>query len=317
MAKKINAKKLNKIIEDKMKLVEDSPAKFVSAVDKEQEKLLKEVLKLVGQLDTDSGKIKITDKNLDLVVDIDKKLKKYFYKSDYVLLVDELVNEMDKVKKLTDEYFKYEFEKPESKEANLVYASKRREAVDVFLGTSATDEAIFKPIKNNILTAVQSGSSYSELFETIQKTVTGDEKTDGKLKKYTGQITNDVFSITQRSYTKLLAETLDVQFYRYIGGTLPDTRCFCDERNNNYYHYEEIVSWGRGENIGGGCGYPWQGMILGTNESTIMNYLGGYNCQHSIIPVSLISVPKKYIIRAIDKGFFKPTSVEKTLLGLE
>lgn len=316
MAKRPNKNKLKKLIDDKMKLVEGSPAKFVTAVEKEQAKLLRELSRLIGELDTENGNIKITQKNLDLVADIDKKFKKYFYKSDYIGAVDELITEMDETKSLTKKYFDASFEDINSKQADIIYSSKRVEAAEVLMGATALEAAFFAPVKNAILDAVQNGSSFSELFTSIQTQVSGDEKTDGKLKKYARQIASDTFSTAERNYTTILSSTLDVQFYRYVGGTLPDTRCFCENRNNNYYHIDEIKSWGKGENIGNGCGFPWQGMYKDTNESNIMTWLGGYNCQHSIIPISLILVPISDIQRAIDLGFFKPTEAEKELLGL-
>ncbi len=71
------------------------------------------------------------------------------------------------------------------------------------------------------------------------------------------------------------------------------------------------------ENLGDcNTGNGWAGMYKGTNADNIMTWLGGYNCKHSIIPVSLAIVPMSVIQRAIDAGYFKPTKAEQELLGL-
>ena len=61
--------------------------------------------------------------------------------------------------------------------------------------------------------------------------------------------------------------------------------------------------------------FNWQGKMYGTNESTIFVTAGGYNCQHSIMPVSVFAVPKADIERNIKNGNFEPSAVEQRLLN--
>jgi hypothetical protein len=61
------------------------------------------------------------------------------------------------------------------------------------------------------------------------------------------------------------------------------TRPFCEERVGNFYHQKEIESW---------ANIDWQGKRPGTTSSSIFIYCGGYNCRHSLIPVSETLVPK-------------------------
>jgi hypothetical protein len=53
-----------------------------------------------------------------------------------------------------------------------------------------------------------------------------------------------------------------------------------------------------------------------TNSETIKINLGGYNCQHSILPVSVFSVPKEDYLRAVDKGYHRPTPTEREYFGI-
>lgn len=318
MAKKPNTKDLEKLVKEKMRLIESGPQSFYNAVEAQQKEVLKETLSLIGDLDTKDGIIQPTQRNLDLVDKIEKKLKKSFYASDYITAADDLIGDLDKVKDLTTDYFKEGFGKISEKKADLLYTNNKKNFLESLIGVNETQTNLFGPIKSNIIDGITNGTTFSELVKNIKTTVTGDEKVDGRLQKYAKQIAGDSFSATERNYTKTISDALNVQFYRYVGGELPDTRCFCDERNGHYYHIEEIRSWGRGENIGD-CnigGGAWAGMMRGTNENNIQTFLGGYNCKHSLIPVSLILVPMSVINRAIDQGWFEPTEAERQLLGI-
>lgn len=311
---------LEKLVKDKIKLIESGPNTFYNKVSAEQKRILKEVTELIGDLDTKNGVIQQTQRNLDAIDKIEKKLKKSFYASGYIDAADILVGDLDKVKSLTNDYFKKGFgsiKEATLKKANLLYGNNKKQFLQSLIGVTETQVNLFNPIKTNILDAVNNGTTFRELVKNLSTTVVGDEKTEGKLQKYAKQIAGDTFSATERNYTKTISEALSIQFYRYVGGELPDTRCFCEERNGQYYHIEEIKSWGRLENIGDcNIGGGWAGMIKGTNENNIMTFLGGYNCKHSLIPVSLVLVPMSVINRAIEQGWFKPTDAEKQLLDL-
>jgi hypothetical protein len=47
-------------------------------------------------------------------------------------------------------------------------------------------------------------------------------------------------------------------------------------------------------------------MRKGTNESTIFTFVGGYNCQHDLLPLTIKQVPESALNRAIEKGYYKP-----------
>jgi len=65
---------------------------------------------------------------------------------------------------------------------------------------------------------------------------------------------------------------MSVEFFQYFGGIILDSRCFCIERHQKFYHKKEIEAWGRGENLGKcntGDG-KWAGYQEGTNADTEM-----------------------------------------------
>jgi hypothetical protein len=309
--------KLKKLIEERFKLIENSPKLVIDSAEREQERLLKELIAELDKLDTKDGVIVLSDKNISIVDDITKKIKKSFYKSDYIDSVDEMIKDLDKVKGLTKDFMTQAFGKFDSKKPDILFTSKKVQIADALFGTSSIQTALFAPINNVLLNGVQEQSSFSEVYQNLLKTVTGDDKTDGKLKAYARTIATTTMSTAASGYTQAVSDLFNIQWYRYVGGLVPDSRCFCEERNNKYFHINEILSWGRMENLGDcNTGNGWAGMIAGTNESNIRTNKGGWNCNHDFIPVSISAVPMDVIQEAIQKWGFVPSEAEKELLGL-
>lgn len=157
-------------------------------------------------------------------------------------------------------------------------------------------------------------SSIDDLVEEIREYTIGDDDSLGRLERYTKQVNSDTVSQYMANYTKLLNDNEGHEFYVYLGNHQPDTRCFCDERYGKYYHKKEIEAWGDGSV--GDCGFPWAGMIKGTNSSNIFTYRGGWNCQHQLVPTLVTRVPKDVIIRNIENGNYIPTLAVKKFFGL-
>ena len=108
---------------------------------------------------------------------------------------------------------------------------------------------------------------------------------------------HDAFAISDRTYSEAVAAATGVQFYRYLGGLVRDSREFCITRQGKVWHIEEIKSWGRLKS--------WDGRNPATNADTITQYLGGYNCMHVLVPLPLTRVPADKIAEAKRKGWLK------------
>jgi len=119
---------------------------------------------------------------------------------------------------------------------------------------------------------------------------------DGRLLGWIKQTASDNFAFADREYSNIIAEDLGVEWFRYAGGIIPTTRCFCEARNGNIYHKSEIAEWGTKPSLwvknpdfdckGGG-------MISGTNAQNIFTYLGGYTCRHSLLALPESAVPSE------------------------
>ena len=310
---------LLELIAEKNRRLETIPAEFQSNVEKLQRGIYNRITELIGELEVKNGQIVMSEANLLRVEQINDEMKKVLNGKEYISAVKEFVGEFEKQKIVNDKYFQKAFKEDftEVGLANQILKNSQRNAFELLAGAQA-EQNFIAPIRTQLERAVASGASFKDTMQGVRETVIGNEEADGRLLKYSKQVTWDAFAVSDRAYTNAVAEDLDVEWYSYLGGLVMDSRCFCEARNTQVYHYKEIEAWGRGEDLGdcenddGG----WQGQMAGTNESTIFIVAGGYNCKHSIMPISIISVPREVILRNIENGNFEPSEFEKKELKL-
>ena len=176
---------------------------------------------------------------------------------------------------------------------------------------AGVDEAFLKPMIDIFKNAIYNGSGITDLIDELKQYTLGDPKKLGVLERYIGQVSSDSITQYTANYSKIITDDLNLVFYKYSGNVQKDTRCFCKERVNRFFHQKEIEAWGEGNVTAGGvksCGFPWGGMIAGTNAGNIFTYRGGWNCEHYIIAVSVYSVPRDVIVRNINNSNYTPSS---------
>lgn len=189
-----------------------------------------------------------------------------------------------------------------------------RDLLESGVDSSFLDELV-DIFKNGILTRQGKG----DLLEQLSKYIKGDGERLGSLQRYVRQVHSDAVTQYVANYSEVLTEDLGLEFYQYVGNVQDDTRCFCRERVNKYFHRKEIEAWGDGRvgvSVDKNCGYPWQGMIAGTNSSNIFTYRGGWNCEHQFVAVLTTSVPKETILRNINNKNYKPSESVKEFFSL-
>lgn len=309
---------LAEIIKEKNRRLERVPDEFLSQVQKSQKKIFAELLSLLSQFNLVDGKIEISSANLAVVDEVIEGLKVVLYGSDYSDAVAEFAKEFDKQGKINNDYFEKAFDDFKTPEiATEILARSKKTTVEALIGGSM-DENFLKPAEQMLSNLVTSGAGFREAVISIREFAEGGEEVDGRLLKYAKQIAHDSFAISDRSYTNAVSEELESEWFFYSGGEIATTRCFCEQRNGKHFHFKELEAFGRGENLGE-CksGELWQGANIQTNEQTIFIFAGGYNCMHSILPVSIFDVPREVVQRNIDNGNYSPTAFEVEEIGLE
>jgi hypothetical protein len=163
---------------------------------------------------------------------------------------------------------------------------KTIESIETTLLQDGLTSAIKLPLKDILNQNINAGGSFSGFLDQLRNFIQGEEY-EGKLLSYSRTYLKDTLFNYSRSYQQAMVADLKLSYYMYSGGVMDKTREFCLERAGRFYHESEIKSWASQE---------WQGKNRNTTESSIFIYCGGYNCSHSLIPVSKKIVPKEQLI---------------------
>lgn len=311
---------VNKLIKQKLERLDSIGQKFASASKDVEKSLLKSVIEQLEKLTRDkSGKILATTGNLNIVQSVIGSIESIMTDTEYQSLVSGLLSEMDKQALINDEILR----KRLGEIYDTGFADKLLQNIKSLTEVNLTQVStsnISNGLAQFLNTSIAGGSNYNKVYKYVQDYLIGAEGNDGSLVRYTRQIANDSFAISDRSRVRVISESSGAEFYRYQGGEIDTTRCFCEERNGLVFHIEEIKAWGDGDisagDLSSACGYPWQGMNTGTNSGNIFDLLGGYNCMHTLVPVSELDVPEDVLRRAIKNGYYKPSDEVKKILNL-
>jgi hypothetical protein len=152
------------------------------------------------------------------------------------------------------------------------------------------------PLSQVLTQNVNTGGSFQGMLKQVQDFIKGTDTDDGKLLRYSKQITKDLLFNYSRSYQQSVASDLALEFYYYIGGVIKTSRDWCREKAGNYFHQKEVESW---------ANQDWAGKNPSTTKSSIFIFAGGYGCLHQILPVSIAIVPKEVIDRAVKEGYYQ------------
>lgn len=306
----------------KLNRLDEVPDAFISSIEKYEKKLLDEILELLDILERDErGYIIYNTANQFNIDTIANRIRYFMFNGEYADIVESFANEFDIQLELNNKYFTDTFDEftPKDIYADTFRITKRKQ-LELF-NTGAINEIFMTPLNDNLQAAITGKMNYRQFRKSIKNYVLGQEQLEGQLTRYVKQVAKDSFSVYDRTYTQAVSSDLNVQFYQYIGGLVKDSRCFCIDRSGKYYSKGEIEQFGNKENLST-CREEsrgivrWQGMYRGTNATTIFNFAGGYNCNHTWTPVSIFSVPKVVIERNIKSGLVKIDKKTRDLLGI-
>lgn len=306
------------IIQAKNNRLESVPSALLGTLDKTEKQVVNGILELISQLEVKGGMFVQSASNLRLAALITAQLKDVLIQSDYTKAVAQFASEFDIQAEINLKYFSEAFGVQNASEIVITAVNiAKRNAIDLLVNRAADAEFI-APIKNIIEQSVVNNASFSDTVTAIREFVEGTPTADGRLLRYTTQVSRDTFAIADASVSKLYSDEIGADWFYYSGGLIDSSRPFCVERSGRYFHRTEIEMWGAGVRTTG-MSLPnskgaWGGEILGTSTANIFSYRGGYNCGHSIMPVSVFAVPPFVIERNIAQGFYTPSDKELDLV---
>ena len=308
------------LIAAKVNALENVPIEWAGRIKNWQPKLAVELTKLLELLQYDSaGNIVKNAQNMARIETVLSRLGQFLTQGEYLEITRSYLAEFDAQKGRTITYFSKLVDAPvqPSSFASATYATKRAEALAGVFSNNAFSELLFGDIKGALTDAIASGASKVDALEGLRLLAQGNNEVEGLMLRRGRTLVSDAFATTDRAFSNIIADDLGLDFRQYVGGLMDTTRCFCKERNRRFYHIREVEEWGNGVDIGQcATGNGWAGRMPDTNSETIKINLGGYNCQHSILPVSVFSVPKEDYLRAVDKGYHRPTPTEREYFGI-
>lgn len=297
----------SELLAQRLDRIETIPNRFIVKTGATQAELFSELLVVLEQLGLSSGgQLTLSAANLERV---DGLLNEYYQRvrqGSYGSLVSGFMRQIDEQKRIADEFFTLEFSATAGAQSAAVFNQSRQKALRQLIGDDFKTGFI-NVIRDQVIGSVEAKASFTQLRGDLFGLFTDTDQRLGVLHNWTSQVSRDLFSVADRSYNNAVGEELALQFIQYAGGLVTDSRPFCVERDNKFYHIKEVQSWAK---------LDWQGKYRRTTKSNIKDWLGGYNCMHTPAFRSLANVPPEVIRRNIDNGNFTPTNRERELLGL-
>lgn len=297
--------------------LQEIPDAFLTEVEKVQKKVFNDLISILDSIDREGGFIKASADNIRKLSSLTSGLKDELFGSDYVDIVSSFTKEFAEQKIINDKIFDKSF--PDkftgSELAEELVLKSQEDALQALLG-SPLDTEFITPLDKYLSESISAGAEWKDTVQGIRDFVEGNEDVDGRLLQYSKGIAHDAFAYSDRGYTNAVADELESEWFLWSGAIIPTSRCVCIKWHQQYFHYKELEAFGRGENLGE-CksGDLWDGAEKGTNEKTIFIYAGGHGCNHSILPVSVFSVPRETIDRNLANGNYAPSEKELELVN--
>ena len=272
---------------------------ITDAIEALKGRVSKRVASVIGELDTVGGKIVTSENNLAIITDLISTMKETMIDDEFIGAVAKYVNNFDLIgadvaasmrgigtispdlSKAIIEQFQY------------LNASE-------LLTAETYSAAVFNPIANDMILGVATGSDVGTVIDAATLRV---ESLSEPIDALVGG--SDI--TLQRTLTTTIAEQNGVEFFYFQGRPIASTRDWCRKHEGHVYHIEEIREWGRKAASGE---ETWQGMVEGTDETSIFVHVGGYygkrqTCRHVLVPVDIMDVPPEDLARMKSKGLVK------------
>lgn len=127
-------------------------------------------------------------------------------------------------------------------------------------------------VASKITEIIKQGIKGNATFESIRQQV---QALDIPYLKTT---VNDGIMIYERSFINEVSKDLGLEHFLYQGTEIATSRGFCIDKIGKAFTLKQVQSW---------VSKKWDGRNVNTTKKTIFIYVGGYNCHHRLLPISL------------------------------
>lgn len=278
---------LAKAIDD---LIQETDAAYLIAITRVQDRLYNQVVAVLKDLELDDeGYIKQSSANRKIISKASDKVNEIFNSALYTSAVSNYISIIPKVDKLNVRYFS---DISDGFKANRLFLknlqSETIATVEQYILRDGLQSQVIGPLSQILNQNVNSGGQFSGFLTQIKDYIKGNDQVEGRAMRYTRTYLRDTVFTYSRTFQQSITNDLGLEFYLYSGGLMDTSRPFCTERNGQYFSHKEVESW---------ASLEWAGKKSGTTTSSIFLFAGGWNCNHQLIPVSKLIVPKEVIDR--------------------
>lgn len=153
-----------------------------------------------------------------------------------------------------------------------------------YLDSLIRDETVKNDVKKLTYKAIVSERiTKKEYIQSVRELVKGNENKMGALDRHFDTFAYDTFTQHDRTVSWEYANKLGLNYAKYMGGLVEDSRPFCVVRNGKVFSKEEILKFGTPQDTYGGYTNKSKGQFKGKPlEYDPILDCGGYRCRHSL-----------------------------------
>jgi hypothetical protein len=254
--------------------------------DKVEPKFVKQVVDWISKFRTTSGNLVRSKENLARLGSFKTALNRFLEKAGYNVMVSGFLENFDEIgantqlaqQELNGLDITKSFLNPFKRYAvNNVVAAMQGQGLNTNL---------INPIKNELLIAVNQGSSLTDVVTSIAGQLTTSEARQGVLKRISLQASRDALLQYDGIVNEAVRKSYKLDALLYVGSLVKDSRAQCErwvqeDKNGKvglilFEDLQSEIDWA--DNNG-------TGMIPDTTPENFCQNRGGYNCRHIAYPV--------------------------------
>jgi hypothetical protein len=261
---------------------------------KVEPKFVKQVVDWINKFRTTSGNLVRSKENIARLSSFKTAINRFLEKAGYNVMVSAFLENFDEIgantqlaqQELNGIDITKSFLNPFKRYAvNNVIAAMQGQGLNVNL---------INPLKNELLIAVNQGSSLTDVVTSIAGQLTTTEARQGVLKRISLQASRDALLQYDGVVNEAVRKSYKMDALLYVGSIVKDSRAQCERWVNETKNgklglilFEDLqseIDWA--DNNG-------TGMIPDTTPENFCQNRGGYNCRHIAYPVRSQNYIKK------------------------
>lgn len=266
---------------ERSKIIDKAEETLNSGIGKDENAVLKELLKLLSEFDKSGGRLVFNAETINLINKAEKHILAALNKSGYNSRVKQYLKDFDKIKQATI---------LQQKGLNKIDVSVRllnniqkgaiQQTTNALLG-NGLNSALIQPVKNILMESATSGMTIPQAELQLRQVILGDSERLGKLERYATQISRDAISQYDGMMQSRIQKEYELDCIDYVGSLIKDSRAGCVRLVNEYKgqikvsELPEFLKWAYANS---------SGMIPGTTPDNFCIYRCGYGCRHEAIP---------------------------------